>query len=604
MKKTISANIGGVVFHMEEDAYQVLNAYLERLRRHYAHQEGGSEILLDIEARLAELFFDILGKGRQAISLADAESVMRQVGTVEDITGESGEDSASAFDQSGTEAGTQETAAGEETGPKRLYLDLDQTIIGGVCSGIAAWFGINPLWVRLGFTALLFGAVPFLPEAAGPIILSYLVLWGIMPGRHGLKNPGTSRRFYLSRRDKVLGGVCGGIGQYFNMDPTLVRVLFVLALFLGGGGILLYLILWMITPEASSLSDEIRMEGQPVNLQTLEAQVKKRLEPDGNKPESTMTKILLFPFRLLSTLLEGLKPLLHLVVDLTRIFTGLLLMFIGAVFLFAFGVTVLSLLGYMAEPSDFLHFDNVPVNRLVSELSPWLIASAGLSALIPSFFILMLGISLMVKRKLINRFVVGGLAGLFFVSAIVAGALLIPKINAFKKEGMVVKTMEFLPAGKILSLQINEQGMGDENNIFPHSLKIVSYEGNKILLRQRFKARGRTTADAKANARAATLDVVQMDSSLIFNEEVKVDPAFPYRAQHLEMILYLPEGSLFRLNQELKEILENGEMDDSGDHEFYDDSRVWTIRAGVLMPVEREGKSANDSTVTDTPRNP
>jgi hypothetical protein len=145
-------------------------------------------------------------------------------------------------------------------------------------------------------------------------------------------------------------------------------------------------------------------------------------------------------------------------------------MFIGAVFLFAFGVTMLSLLGYLAEPSDFLDFDNVPVNRLVSELSPWLIASAGLSALIPSFFILMLGISLMVKRKLINRFVVGGLAGLFFVSAIVAGALLIPKINAFKKEGMVVKTMEFLPAGKILSLQIKQQCKSDDDNIFPHSL--------------------------------------------------------------------------------------------------------------------------------------
>jgi hypothetical protein len=95
-----------------------------------------------------------------------------------------------------------------------------------------------------------------------------------------------------------------------------------------------------------------------------------------------------------------------------------------------------------------------------------------------------------------------------------------------------------------------------------------------------------------------------MDSSLIFNEAVKVDPAFPFRGQHLEMILYLPDGSLFRLNPELREILENGEIDDSGNSEPYDESRVWTIRAGVLMPVEREGKSATDSSVIETPRNP
>jgi phage shock protein PspC (stress-responsive transcriptional regulator) len=614
MKKTISANIGGIVFHIEEDAFQVLSAYLEKLRRHYAAQEGGSEILSDIEARLAELFSAVLSKGRQVIALADAETVMRQVGSVEDITGEiGGESSESAFAPE-EDAGTQ--TRGEDAAPRRLYRDLDQIIIGGVCSGIAAWFGINPLWVRLGFAAVLFGAVPFLPEAAGPIFLAYVILWIAVPGRHGLKNPGSFRRFFLSRRDKVLGGVCGGVGQYFNIDPTLVRVLFVLALFLGGGGFLIYLVLWIITPEASSLSDEIRMEGQQVNIQTLEAQVKKRLEPDSSKPESTITKILLFPFRLLSTLLEGLKPLLHLAVDLVRIFAGLLLLFVGGVLLFAFGVATLSLFGYLTEPSSLFHFGDLPVNRLASELSPLMVASAGITALIPSFFILMLGISLMVKRKVMNRLVVAGLAILFFISAILAVVLVIPKIKAFQKEGLVVKTMEFIPAGKVLSLQLNQNEEGGmEENVFHRSLRLVSYDGKSVLLRQRFRARGSTAAEAKVNARAASLEVVQMDSSLIFNEELKVDPAVPFRAQSLEMILYIPRGMRLKIDNGLYSMLENQESEDSessgedsnedseDDYEkdIYrnfndlDEETIWTLRGSVLVPANEGSRVLPDS---------
>ena len=598
MKKTISANIGGIVFHIEEDAFQVLNTYLEQFRRHYAAQEGGSEILSDIEARLAELFSDILRKGRQVITLADAEMVMKQVGSVEDITGESA-GNADEAGTSGFRTGVNEESAAEDS-PRRLYRDLDQTIVGGVCSGIAAWFGINPLWIRLGFAALFFGSMPFFEVLAGPVLLAYLVLWIVMPGRKGLKNPGTFRHFYLSNRDKVLGGVCGGLGQYFNIDPTLVRVLFVLALLLGGSGVLLYLVLWIIAPQASSLSDEIRMEGRQVNIHTLEAQVKKRLEPDSSKPESTMTKILLFPFRVLSALLEGLKPLLQLAVDLVRIFTGLLLLFVGAVLLFAFGVTALSLFGYITEPSSLIHFEDFPVNRIASELSPLMVAAAGLTALIPSFFIMMLGISLMVKRKVMNRLVVAGLAILFFVSAMLAVVLVIPKIKAFQKEGMVVKTMQFEPSGKVLSLQLNHSAEGgNEEQIFSHRLRIVPYEGKNILLRQRFKAMGSTTAEAKKNAGSASFGVVQSDSALIFDEELKVDPSFPFRAQSLEMVLYLPKEARFRMDPEIQEILENenGEFEEgieNGDA-FYDENLVWTIRDGMLMPANEKSLSLPDS---------
>ena len=607
MKKTISANLGGMVFHMDEDAYLLLNKYLESLRRHYAGMEGGSEILSDIEFRLAELFSNSLA-GRQVIGLNDVEQIMHQVGTVEAIAAEAGEEgTATSADQPQVSE-----MAGDADNPvqeKRLYRDLDQAIIGGVCSGIAAWFNVNPLWVRLGFAGIFFGFIPFLPMLAGPVFLAYIALWIAVPGRKNLENHGNFRRFFLNGRYKVLGGVCSGIGRYFNIDPTLVRVLFILGLFLGGGGVLIYIVLWIITPEASSLSDEIRMEGQQINLQTLEAQVKKRLEPDNSKPESALTKVLLFPFRLLATVLEGLKPLLQLAVDLVRIFTGLLLMFIGGVLLFAFVVTVLSLFGYTADSSDFIHFGNFPVNRIMDELSPWLIGAAGLTALIPSFLIMMLGIGLMVKRKVLNRYMITGLGVLFFASAAFTAVLVIPKIKAFQKEGMVVKTMEFTPAGNLLSLQMNQSEEGEkEEDIFQRSLRIVAYDGKTLLLRQRFRARGGTSAEAKANARAASLEVFQLDSSLIFNEELKVDPAVPFRAQSVEMILYIPRGMRFKMDSGLYSMLDNAESEDNpassesnpdedslklytGNNYFkdvkdYDEETIWTLRGAVLVPAD------------------
>ena len=182
--------------------------------------------------------------------------------------------------------------------------------------------------------------------------------------------------------------------------------------------------------------------------------------------------------------------------------------------------------------------------------------------------------------------------------AVIALMLVIPKIKSFQREGLVVKTLQFTPIGEVLSLQINqnEEGMKEEN-IFGQSLRIVSYKGQNILLRQRFKARGGTTAEAKANAKAASLEVVQRDSTLIFNEEMKVDPAVPFRAQTLEMVLFLPEGTRFRMDPALQAMLENDEMESGAGEErdFYDENQIWTIQDGMLMPADKTSPVLPDS---------
>ena len=88
MKKTITINLAGLVFHIEEDAYEVLQQYLDSVKRYFSKVEGGADIQGDIEARIAEIFSESISESRQAITIDEVSHVIRQLGTVEDMIGE------------------------------------------------------------------------------------------------------------------------------------------------------------------------------------------------------------------------------------------------------------------------------------------------------------------------------------------------------------------------------------------------------------------------------------------------------------------------------------------------------------------------------------
>ena len=98
MKKTIDINLGGMLFHLDEDAYQRVGAYLDAVRAQLKHVEGCEEIIADIEARLAELFHAHLSPGKQVISLSEVEAAIRTLGQPEDFG--DGEPQPSSYDTS------------------------------------------------------------------------------------------------------------------------------------------------------------------------------------------------------------------------------------------------------------------------------------------------------------------------------------------------------------------------------------------------------------------------------------------------------------------------------------------------------------------------
>jgi phage shock protein PspC (stress-responsive transcriptional regulator) len=184
MKLTVSINLGGYSFNIDEDAYTELKRYLKNLEIHFASEESSSEILSDIETRMSELFRTRLTGYKQVISIDDVRYAISVLGTPEDLSDNEGPSSREKF---------------SAPGYHRMYRDPDH---------------------------------------------------------------------------RIIGGVCAGMGAYWRIDPLVLRIIFVILAFTGGLGLLVYLILYVVLPEAKTTAQKIEMKGNPVNIHNIKNSVK------------------------------------------------------------------------------------------------------------------------------------------------------------------------------------------------------------------------------------------------------------------------------------------------------------------------------------------
>ncbi len=166
MKKTLTVNLGGTVFHIDEDAYKLLDEYLANLRIYFRKQEGAQEIVNDIECRISELFSEKIANGSQVISIEDVEEVIERVGRPEELAG--------AENESNDGSKQQQKNDNRRYARKRLFRNPDDKILGGVISGMAAYLGWDVTLLRLIIMVILVCGV-------GTLIPVYIVCWLIIP---------------------------------------------------------------------------------------------------------------------------------------------------------------------------------------------------------------------------------------------------------------------------------------------------------------------------------------------------------------------------------------------------------------------------------------
>jgi phage shock protein PspC (stress-responsive transcriptional regulator) len=173
----------------------------------------------------------------------------------------------------------------------KLYRDSSNRIIAGVCSGIAEYFKLDPIIVRV----LFFIAVPL-------NLIVYIIFWIGIPSKDF--DPDLRKILYRDKENGVIGGVAKGLSNYLKIDANIIRVVFVVSLFFGGAGLLFYLLLWFFTKEAKTIGEKMNMSGFNVNLSNIEDFIKKKTK-NLNNSENTLTKIFLFPFRLIAPLINA-----------------------------------------------------------------------------------------------------------------------------------------------------------------------------------------------------------------------------------------------------------------------------------------------------------
>lgn len=590
MKKNISINISGIIFHIEEDGYENLKKYLDSINKYFSSFEDSSEILADIESRIAEIFLSKLNEEKQVITAEDVNALVATMGSVSDFKAAEEEDFHKAGTASNTpsDSSTQQESSSTESQPsgstssssyshqrtyvppKTLSRDQRRKILGGVCAGIANYMNIDAVWVRLFFALLAF--------AYGFTFFVYIVMWIVVPGSYELEEPEVEKKLFRDSDRKVIAGVAGGVAAFLGIDITLVRILFVIFTVAGGLGLFVYIVMWVILPEAKTLTDRMQMQGEPVTLSNIESNIKKNQSEQTAQEESTATKILMFPFRLIGMILSALAKILVPIIEVIRVAIGIVIVIFGVSLVFATLLAGLILIGaFSGDPSSFVWSDynemNFPLSNVLNAVPGWLVFAGFLASLAPGLMILLLGISVIAKRIVFSAAVGWSLFAMFFISSALLTIGILKVASGYKEDGESELVTNYPVNSKLIYINVNEVGMDDYEGA---QLNIEGYDGKVIKLEQRFESLGSTRQKAIENIQMIEYRVDHKDSVFTFDSNVTFSPEAIFRKQRVFVTLFIPYGQEFKVDRSINRLIEYGL-----DYEYYDNTLKYSAEKGL-----------------------
>ncbi|MDD5571292.1 MAG: PspC domain-containing protein, partial [Bacteroidales bacterium] len=482
MNKTISINLSGIIFNIDENAYEILSDYLATLRRHFSQTEGRDEIISDIESRIAEIFQSKITDKKQVILIDEVNEVINILGRPE------------SFEKTETETSKETVSDAGECKNKRLFRDPD---------------------------------------------------------------------------NRVLGGVCSGLGHYFNVDPVWFRLAFVLALFFFGSGTLLYIILWIVVPRANTTSEKLEMKGERVNISNIEKNIKEELDElkrrfhEFRKGAKSNVKE---EFGDLKNKMNDVKDnakeyyqgkpyknslhnVVDLIVNIIGYFVKALVIFIGIVLAivgFALVIPlVLSLVGYHGVflfHSGLHSFSLNDMAHLIFENSQQTtLAIFGIIFLvgIPLIMLIFHGIRLIFGFRRRTKIISITALSLWLVGLLICAFVIVSTVNVFKekisfkqnvaltqpKNGTLYVDINTIPG--IEDMESDSKNRVEIDNFFMTikdnsicsfgipQLKIVKSDSSNFELEVIKSARGATVKEAKARTEKLNFKLTQKDSLLI-----------------------------------------------------------------------------------------
>jgi phage shock protein PspC (stress-responsive transcriptional regulator) len=607
MKKVISINFQGQVIAIEETAFEILTQYIESLKSYFSREEGGDEIVNDIENRIAELFGNRLKHGINCITDEDVEAIINGIGKPEDFDTEYEETTHkgdSGAQQTSYSSELPENQPVEERQSRSLRRDTTHKMIAGVCSGLANYFKIDPTWIRLIF--VLFFSVLF---------WVYIVLWIVLKAEpldwSGIK------RLYRNPGDRVLGGVCGGLAAYFKIDSWIPRLIFLIPLVLSftsissfpffirdkmfpiphaewnmkinGGILLVYIILWIITPQAKTVKQKLEMMGEEDYIKSIRetvsdnvASVKNKAEnKEENKAENkaddkteNAPKVNLSESAEVSS--SGRSGCVNALIILIKI------VFFAAVGFFALILAAVSV-GLLFAGFELMPLKSLFIDPGYETTLLWL--SFLLVLVIPIVAIITWIVRRIMKAKF--RPLIGVFALILWILGIVmAGTLALKVGEKFNVTGFNEREIVLSPFnGDKLYVEMMKYpndyntfkigwGIDDEISRLPYytenedsllfsniRLKVIESRDSLFHLHMVAACSGKSMKLAKANLTDFSYPVVQQDSLLLLPEFFSVPIEQGYRNQHLSIEIAVPSGKTVEIDKSFDAYLKEASSD-------------------------------------------
>ncbi|WP_033956359.1 PspC domain-containing protein [Psychroserpens jangbogonensis] len=486
MNKTVNINLAGIFFHIDEDAYLKLQRYLEAIKRSFTDSQGQSEIISDIENRIAELFSERVQNEKQVIRIKEVDDVISIMGQPEDylVDDEIFED----------EPKTSYQRSSSSRPSKKFYRDTDNSYIGGVSSGLAHYFGLDPIWIRLIWIVLIFGA---------------------------------------------------------------------------GTGVLLYILLWILVPEAKTTSEKITMTGKPVNITNIEKKIKDGFDSVSQTVTDTVKNVDLPKQG--QRIKSSSKTFFDTIGDIIMFFFKVFAKFIGILLIIVGAATLISLIIFCLSLGaiDIIHFPGLDIFEAANAANTpvWLISLITLFAVgVPFFFVFYLGLKILINNLKsignVAKFTLLGLWLMAIIGSIVIGVRQVSEhaydATVTNKEQLNIKANDTLTLAVVGNSLYSKQ-FGRHSDIFrpvydANDNKIIYSTDVRLIVRSskdsiasisiEKTAEGINYKEAKLRAQEVIYNYNLSGKRLELDGYLTTAFENKFRDQEVETILYLPEGTI------------------------------------------------------------
>ncbi len=508
MNKTIIININGIVFHIEEDAYEVLRSYMTEVKRHFAYSKDSEEIVTDIENRLAEMFTERMSSlGKQVIDLLDVNAVTAQMGSAAD------------FDIEDADNTDYESFENYKTG-KKLYRDMD---------------------------------------------------------------------------DRVIAGVCAGLGHYFDIEARWIRIIALLLIFIGGSGLMIYAILWLVMPRANTRTDRMAMKGEPINLQNFKKNFDEEIDHlhKGFNQASREAKPIISQF---ATAIGSILRFIFKAI-------GGFIIFVGGMTLFGLLIALVIFLGFW-NSTDLNHF---PFSMVNPEYKSVLSLSAFIILFIPLAALILFAIRVIFNRRLVTKvtsfamlviWLTGLALGIYFGSRIAgqfSDEATFSQVTDLKPDSVYylkLNTEKYFSAEDSLTYNIDPQKfkykniIRGDNDDFDHPgnlrIRFLVSDVDKPILTQEYSANGPNFKTALKTAQQIHYRFLQQDSVLQFDSNPQLNPNELWRDQEVILTLKLPKNTKLIIDGNLNRYVDGYNLWDCQDRESQDNRSEWLVTESGL----------------------